>query len=172
MPTSSNGQPPRQLFAITDSEGRSEMEVRPSRDEAELVATSMYAHPGSGTICVFGPYTLENPDPISWTAEARRRATRPPPEGHVVTDDSGRRWLLDRFGTQKQIAGYAHGVERAADWIIEQAVSAFRGSKDDDALSLRKLAERLRSELVPKLRRDAEEHAKNFPASWERSTDE
>jgi len=81
-----------------------------------------------------------------------------------VTDDSGRQWILDRFATQKMMEGYAPGVERAADWLIELAVSEFRGGKDDEATSLRKLAARLRAELLPKLRQDAEEHAKNFPA--------
>jgi hypothetical protein len=155
MSTSSNDSPPRQLFAITDSAGRSEMKVRTTLGEAKRVATSMDANPGSGAIRIFGPYTLDGLVVLPGSL---------PPDGHVVTDDSGRQWLLDRFSTQKQIEGYAPGVERAADWIIEQAVSAFRGGKDEDATSLRKLAESLRSELVPKLRREAAERAKDYPA--------
>jgi len=67
MPSRRNGKPPRQLFTVMDSVGRSELAVRTSLVDARRVARGMDATPGSGEIQVFGPYTLGTPIPSSAT---------------------------------------------------------------------------------------------------------
>jgi hypothetical protein len=160
-----HGKAPSQLYAITDSVGRQGMQVRLNLADAKRAAVAMDATPGSGGIRVFGPYTLENPDPIPLGEYEPPPAKVAPTtkDGHVVMDSSGRQLLLERVITQNRMGAYAHGAERAADWIIEQAVNEFRDGKDEQATALRHLAEKLRTVLVPRLQREAEEHAKNFP---------
>ncbi len=61
-------------------------------------------------------------------------------------------------------ADWSNGFQICA-WLDDLAVVAFRAGKDDRATLLRDLARQALAEVVPTLRKSAERHGREFPAS-------
>lgn len=81
----------------------------------------------------------------------------------ILTGDDGARYSLDNIRTQGWLNGHYGGLDDAVNWLREQAVALFRDGKDEQAVALRKLAERMGAALQPKMRLRAEEHERDFP---------
>jgi hypothetical protein len=81
----------------------------------------------------------------------------------ILKAPDGTRYSLDTLATQKWLDGHAPGAERVAGWLRGQALEAFKVGKDDHALLLRGLAERVEKEIVNKLKTAAADHALKYP---------
>ena len=83
------------------------------------------------------------------------KVTKLPDEGFV----------LDRAMHSARLDGTSDGVLKAVDWLHDQAVLHFRKGLDEEAKTLRNIATKMIDDLLPGTRKDAEQYAKEFPAS-------
>lgn len=81
----------------------------------------------------------------------------------LVDADTGERFSFDNLATQKWLNGHAPGAERAVRWLAELAVERFQQGKDEEAKLLRETAAKMQNILVPQLKREAQNHEKEYP---------
>lgn len=81
----------------------------------------------------------------------------------ILKAPNGERWSLDNLVSQGRLDGKSAGVEEAVVWVKSRAVELFEAGDDTAAVTLRTLGDRMLAELLPRLRREAEEHKKEYP---------
>ena len=80
-----------------------------------------------------------------------------------LRDDEGIEYSFDLLSTQKWLEGHQAGAETVVRWLLERAQTLFAQDKDEQAVELKKLAKEVRSDLIPKMRHAADQHAANYP---------
>jgi hypothetical protein len=82
----------------------------------------------------------------------------------VLTDEAGVRYSIDNIRTAGWLSGHLSGLNAAADFLREEAVTLFRRGEDERATKLRKLADEMVNKLRPDMEKRCVLHAKEHPA--------
>jgi len=81
----------------------------------------------------------------------------------ILTAEDGTQYSWDNLASQKWLDGHVPGAEQAVGWLLGEAIEMFRRGEVDDAVELRKLAERMRKAVIPPLKSAAEKHSTDHP---------
>jgi len=90
----------------------------------------------------------------------------------IMTDEDGVRYSFENIKTQGWLDGHAGGLDDAVHWLKERAVDLFRAGKDEEATSMRRLAEDMDRKLRPGMEQQSKRHREEFPAVVGESDDE
>lgn len=85
----------------------------------------------------------------------------------IVTDDEGNRYSFDNLATQKWLEGQSRGLDCCVEWLNAEATLLFGQRKTEDAVAMQRLADRMKSTLLPELTNRAKEHEQEFPYKLE-----
>lgn len=80
----------------------------------------------------------------------------------ILKDDEGTSYSYSTIRTQAWLEGQPSGLDAAASWLMDRAVTMFREG-DPKAEWLRHLAKTMKEELEPRMRKAAKEHARDYP---------
>lgn len=81
----------------------------------------------------------------------------------ILTDEEDVKYSYDNLRTQGWLDGHASGLDEAAKWLRERAVTLFGAGRDEEATRMRKLSEDMVKELQPRMEARAKRHEKEFP---------
>ena len=81
----------------------------------------------------------------------------------LVDEETGEKFSFETLSTQKWLDGHVQGAERAVKWLAELATERFQHAKDEEAKLLRDVAVKMQNTLVPLLKKEAREHAEEYP---------
>lgn len=81
----------------------------------------------------------------------------------ILTDDADVRYSYDNLRTQGWLDGHISGLNAAAEYLRELAVTLFRDGKDDKAVYLRRMADDMVNALRPQMEKRSKDHAKECP---------
>ena len=89
----------------------------------------------------------------------------------ILKDDDGVRWSYDNIHTQGWLEGHAPGLDAAVGYLKKRAVALFESGKDEEATTMRKLAEEMHKALRPTMEAAALRHSKEHPTVVEGEED-
>jgi len=81
----------------------------------------------------------------------------------ILTDEADVRYSYDNIKTQGWLSGHIAGLNAAAEFLREEAVTLFRAGEDEKASKLRRLADEMVKKLRPEMERRCKNHEKECP---------
>jgi len=81
----------------------------------------------------------------------------------ILTDEADVRYSYDNIRTHGWLSGHIAGLNAAAEFLREEAVTLFRDGDDDRASKLRKLADEMVKRLRPDMEKRCALHEKANP---------
>lgn len=81
----------------------------------------------------------------------------------ILRDKRGNRYSYDRIASQGYLEGQPVGLNAARAFLCREAVKLFEAGKDDQAVAMRSLAERMEKEVKPGLEAAAAAHKRDYP---------
>jgi hypothetical protein len=81
----------------------------------------------------------------------------------IVTDEEGNQYSFDNLSTQKWLEGHYGGLDACIGWLNNEATALFAQRKTDEALTLQRIADRMRDSLRPEMVKRATVHGEEFP---------
>jgi hypothetical protein len=85
----------------------------------------------------------------------------------ILKAPDGTRYSFDNLASQKWLEGHIPGAEQVEGWLRTEAADRFTAGRDEEAILLRRLADRIRDKIVPEMRRRAEAHTIDHPFELE-----
>lgn len=82
----------------------------------------------------------------------------------ILTDDAAVRYSYENIETKGFLSGHIAGLNAAAEFLRDEAVTLFRDGNNDRAVRLRDLADEMVKRLRPEMERRCKLHEKNHPA--------
>jgi len=82
----------------------------------------------------------------------------------ILTDSEGDRYSYDNIRTLGFLVGHMSGLDAAVDFLKKRAVALFSNGKDEEAKTLRNLADEMKRELRPGMEANVDRHEKDHPA--------
>jgi hypothetical protein len=82
----------------------------------------------------------------------------------LLTDkETGDVYSFSNLSTQKWLEGHYSGLDGCVGWLMSESVELFKHRKDQEALAVRRLADRMKEALESAMRKRAKEHEIEFP---------
>lgn len=82
----------------------------------------------------------------------------------VLRDKAGTRYSYDRLVTEGWLDGQPVGADAVIAFLRREATKLFEAGKDNEAIAMRRLADRARDEVRPELVKASTENKRKYPA--------
>ncbi len=87
----------------------------------------------------------------------------------LLKDTHGNVYSMDNLATQKWLEGHYSGLDQCCEWLEQRATVLFNERRLDQAVTLQKLADEMKSDLEPQMIARAQEHEKEYPSQLKRA---